>query len=103
MKLNELECLKRYNSESELIEILEMIGDKIRFRVYSQEEVLNMTNELVKINLISLNYEAREQILNTLCDAVSFYEIRSKIALNNILMVKDKLEDDLKKYVEELT
>lgn len=102
MKLDELERLKKYNNEGDLLKISEEIGDKIIFRGYDQEQILFLVNELVRINLLSVNYETREQILYVLCDAISYYDIRSEVKWNNIISIKDKLEDDLKEYVEEL-
>lgn len=87
--------------ESDLLKTAEEISDKIRFRGYNQEQILHLVNELVKIDLLSVNYEIREQILSTLCDAVSYYDICSKVNWSNIINIKDNLEDDLKEYVEE--
>ena len=102
MELNELEKLKKYENEDDLREIVEEIGDKIVFRCYNLEQIINLTTVLVEINLISLNYETKEQILNVLCDAAAYYNIRNTICWENIINIKDELEDDLKEYVEEL-
>lgn len=96
MKLDEL---KKQNID--IMETLEEIGDKILFRGYNQEQILCLVNELVKIDLLSVDYGTREQVLNVLCDAVSYYDIHSKINWSNILSIKNRLEDDLKEYVEE--
>lgn len=61
-----------------------------------------MSNELIKIDLLSVNYETRGQILNALCDAVSYYNICSEVKWNSIISDKEKLEDDLKEYVDEI-
>ena len=99
MKLDELEKLKKHNKD--IMETLVEIGDKILFRGYNQEQILCLVNELVKIDLLSVDYGTREQVLNVLCDAVSYYDIHSKINWSNILSIKNRLEDDLKEYVEE--
>ena len=44
MRLDELERLKKYRDEDELLKISEEIGDKIRFRGYNQEQVLCLAN-----------------------------------------------------------
>ena len=84
------------------METIEEIGDKILFRGYNQEQILSLVNELLKIDLLSVDYGTREQVLNVLCDAVSYYDIHSKINWSNILSIKNRLEDDLKEYIEEL-
>lgn len=99
MKLDELEKLKTHDKD--IMETLVEIGDKILFRGYNQEQILCLVNELVKIDLLSVDYGTREQVLNVLCDAVSYYDIHSKINWSNILSIKNRLEDDLKEYVEE--
>lgn len=101
MELEELEKLKKCDKEDDLIEIVEEIGDKIIFRGYSQEQVICIVKELVKINLLSVKYETREEILSVLCDATANYNIKDQIGWRNILSIKDKLEDDLKEYIEE--
>lgn len=100
MELEELEKLKKCDKEDDLIELAEEIGDKIIFRGYSQEQVIYIVKGLVKINLLSVKYETREEILNVLCDAVANYNIKDQIEWRNILSIKDKLEDDLKEYIE---
>lgn len=102
MELNELERLKKYVDEGDLIEIAEEIGDKITFRGYSQEQIICLATALVEINLLPLNYETKEQILNVLCHATAYYDIRNKICWKSIIDIKDKLEEALKEYVEEL-
>ena len=102
MRLDELERLKKYRDEDELIKISEEIGDKIIFRGYNQEQVLCLVNELLRINLLSVNYETREQILYVLCDAAAYYDIRNIVKWDSVMNIKDKLEDDLQEYVEEL-
>lgn len=99
MKLDELEKLKKHDKD--IMETLEEIGDKILFRGYNQEQILCLLNELVKIDLLSVDYGTREQVLHVLCDAVSYYDIHRKINWSNILSIKNRLEDDLKEYVEE--
>ncbi len=83
------------------METIEEIDDKILFRGYNQEQILSLVNELLKIDLLSVDYGTREQVLNVLCDAVSYYDIHSKINWSNILSIKNRLEDDLKEYIEE--
>ena len=83
------------------MELAEKIGDKIIFRGYNQEQVICIVKELVKIDLLSVKYETREEILSVLCDATANYNIKDHIGWRNILNIKDKLEDDLLEYIEE--
>lgn len=101
MELQELKNIRSYNDENDLIRILEKIGDKILAKVYDEKEILALVSELAKADLLSMKYETREEILNVLCDAVSYYDIRSKIKWENILEQKEQLEDDLKEYVKD--
>ena len=84
MELEELEKLKKCDKEDDLIERAEEIGDKIIFRGYSQEQVICIVKELVKINLLSVKYETREEILSVLCDATANYNIKDQIGWRNI-------------------
>lgn len=93
--------IEKCDKEGDLIELAEEIGDKIIFRGYSQEQVICIVKELVKINLLSVKYETREEILSVLCDATANYNIKDQIEWRNILSIKGKLEDDLKEYIEE--
>ena len=101
MELDELEKLKKYDKEDDLMELAEKIGDKIIFRGYNQEQVICIVKELVKIDLLSVKYETREAILCVLYDATAYYSIKDQIGWRNILNIKDKLEDDLIEYIEE--
>ncbi|ADZ85425.1 hypothetical protein [Cellulosilyticum lentocellum] len=102
MKLEEITMLGNWNTEEELIKIIELIEDKISYKGYSEDEVITLVNKLLEINVLSLKYEAREELLNTLCNANSYYNIQEKVDFNNILAIKDELEDDLKEYILEL-
>ena len=85
----------------DMLKISEEIGDRIRFRGYNKEQLLCLVNELLRINLLSVNYETREQILDTLCDAVAYYNIRNRVNWDSIMSMKGELEDDFQKYIEE--
>lgn len=63
--------------------------------------MLSIVNKLLKLDFLSVRYETREEVLSVLCDAVSNYDIVSKIDWNNIRKVKDRLEKDLIEYVED--
>lgn len=101
MEIKELEVLKKYSTEADLIEIAQQIDDKVIFRGYNNEQILSIVNEIVKIDLLSLKYETREEILNLLCDIISYYGIPNSVNWDNIIGIIDKLEDDLKEYVAE--
>ena len=101
--INFEECnqLKLYKSEQELCAVLELISDKIEFKGYDIQEIVLLVKEMLEINILSLNYVAREQLLSTLCDAVSHYDIQKTINWDKLLMIKNKVEDDLKEYIED--
>ncbi len=99
--MTELDRLKKYSTEADLIKIVQEIDDKIIFRGYNNEQVLSLVNELVKVNLLSVKYETREEILHLLCDIISYYGKFIKGNWKKIIDIKDKLEDDLKEYITE--
>lgn len=102
MKLTEIERLKNYSDEQELRELTEKIGDKINFKGYSREQVIDLVTELMAIDLIALEYITRESVLNVLCDAFLYYDIRDEIDFDKLSIIKDYVENDLKEYIEEI-
>lgn len=101
MCLEEIKRIDNCKNEIELIKLAEEIGDKILFKHYNEKQVENLVNKLLKLDFLSVKYETREEILNILCDAVSNYNISSKIDWINISNIVNQLEDDLKEYVIE--
>lgn len=99
MKLKEIDKIEKCKNEDKLIEILEEIGDKVVFRGYQEEQVILLADRLIRSDILSMGYKAREEILSVLCDMVSYYDILSKIDRNRILSLEDRLESDLKEYV----
>ena len=102
MKTNEAEKLRRYSNEKELRELAEEIGDRITFKGYSREQVVELVTELMTIDLLSLEYATREDILNVLCDSVLYYDIRNEINFVKLSSIKDYVEPDLKEYIKEI-
>lgn len=98
---SDLEKVKNYKTENDLVKILQEIDDTIVFRGYSTEQVLYLVNEIIKIDLLAAKYDTREEILHLLCDAISYYKISNCVTWARIVEIKEKLEDDLKEYVEE--
>ena len=101
MCLEEIKRIDNCKNEIELIKLAEEIGDKILFKHYNEKQVENLVNKLLKLDFLSVKYETREEILNVLCDAVSNYNISSKIDWINISNIVNQLEDDLEEYVIE--
>ena len=101
MELKELEKLKNYNTEVGLIKVIQEIDDKVVFRGYNNEQILSIVNEIVKIDLLSVRYKTREEILHLVCDIISYHDISSSVNWENIIDISDKLEDDLKEYIVE--
>lgn len=83
MKPEEISIIEKPDSEDELIKVTEEIGDKIAFKGYQEEQVIDLINAFLKLNFLSMTYEAREEILCVLCDSVSNYNISSKINWSN--------------------
>lgn len=73
MELKELDRLKKYSTEDDLIKVVQEIDDKVIFRGYSIEQVISLAEVLVNIDLLSVKYEAREEILHLLCDIISYH------------------------------
>ncbi|MCC8024393.1 MAG: hypothetical protein LIP16_03710 [Clostridium sp.] len=101
MQLEEINIIEKFENEGELIKVVEEIGDKITFKGYQEEQVMALINALLKLDFLSMKYETREEVLSILCDSVSNYKISSKINWDSISKVADRLEDDLKEYVDE--
>lgn len=101
MELSDVEKLKKYETENDLVKVVQEIDDKIVFRGYNKEQVLYLVNGIIKIDLLAVKYETREEILHLLCDALSYHDISNCVNWARIVDIKDKLEDDLKEYVEE--
>ncbi len=99
MELKEINKIEKCTNEDKLIEILEEIGDKVIFRGYQEEQVILLANKLSKLDILSMEYKTREEILSVLCDMVSHYNILSKVNRNHILSLKNQLENDLKEYI----
>lgn len=101
MKLEELEKLKKCTAETDLIKIVQGIDDKVLFRGYNSEQIFGIVNELIKIDLLSVKYETREEILNLFCDTISYHGLSKDVNWERVIYIKDKLEEDLKEYVTE--
>ena len=99
MELKELERLKNYNTETDLVKIVQEIDDRVLFRGYNSEQIFCLVNELIKIDFLSVKYDTREEILNMFCDAISYYGLSKDVNWERVIKIKDKLEDDLKEYV----
>lgn len=102
LKKLELQELKNCSKEERLLSLAEQIGDRIRYKAYSEAEACFVVNQLIKHDLLSFSYETREQILYVLSDAVTRYQLYDKVNLTGIFKIQDRLEEDLKEYVKEL-
>lgn len=100
--LEDLEKLRNYKAETDLIKIVQEIDDRVIFRGYTDEQIFCLANEIMKINLLSVKYETREEILYFLCNVAAYYGLLGDIDWENVIDIKDKLEDDLKEYVAEI-
>lgn len=102
MCLEQLKDAILNNNEKRLINILEDACDKVRYKHYTEEEIIIIANELIKINILNLCYDTREEILYFLAEVSMYYNIKSKINWDSILILKNKLENDLQEYIEEI-
>lgn len=102
MMTDDLRKLEKCNTDTDLIKTIQEISDTIYFRRYAQEQIPNLVNEIMKIDLLSVTYDIREEILFLLCEASSNYDISNCINLKSITDIESKLEDDLKAYVNEI-
>lgn len=101
MELKELEYLKKCNTETDLIKLIQEIDDKVIFNGYNFEQMLYLVNEIIRIDLLSIKYETREEILHFICDVIAHYGFLDGVKWECIIKIKDKLEDDLKEYITE--
>ncbi len=102
MELKELEKIKRYRTEADLTKIVEEINDKVIYKCYTSQQISSLVNEIIKINILSVKYKTREEILYFLCDVVAYYGLLDGVRWENIVNIRDKLENDLKEYVAEI-
>lgn len=78
------------------------ISDKIMCKIYSNEDVDFMLEDIGKISLQKLNYELREQLLYLLCEIVNNYKINNIDVISNIINQKSEIEVDLQEYIDEI-
>jgi hypothetical protein len=93
--------LSSYQNENELSNIIDRIGDRIRAKEYSAEEVMTLIEHILKLDILTLSYPTRENILNSICEAVSNYKVNSRIDWGDLKRIRAFLENDLKEYVDE--
>ena len=101
MELKELEELKKCNTEIDLIKLIQEIDDKVIFKRYRFEQIFCLINEIISIDLLTIKYETREEILHFICDVIAHYGLLDGVKWACIIKIKDKLEDDLKEYITE--
>lgn len=102
MEQEELEELRKQGTEADLVKTVEKIDDKVIFKCYTNQQILGLVNEIIQIDLLSVKYETREEILHFLCDVAAYYGFLDGVKWENIINVKEELEDDLKEYIAEI-
>lgn len=90
------------SDEKNIEELVSQMSDRIRMLDYSKEQLLVLIEDYVKMNLLNMKYQTREAILNMICDAVNYYDIRKDINCKPLIAIRDALEEDLKEYVDEI-
>lgn len=102
MEQEKLEELRKQGTEADLVKTVEEIDDKVIFKCYTNQQILGIVNEIIQIDLLSVKYETREEILYFLCDVAAYYGFLDGVKWENIINVKEELEDDLKEYIAEI-
>lgn len=90
------------SDEKDIEVLVSQMSDRIRMLDYSKEQILTMIEDYVKINLLDMKYQTREAVLNMICDAVNYYDIRRDMDCEPLIAIRDDLEEDLKEYVDEI-
>ncbi|MEE1342555.1 MAG: hypothetical protein U0L23_07535 [Lachnospiraceae bacterium] len=88
--------------EKDIEVLVSQMSDRIRMLDYSKEQILTIIEDYVKINLLDMKYQTREAVLNMICDAVNYYDIRRDMNCEPLIAIRDDLEEDLKEYVDEI-
>ena len=99
--LKKIEQLSKVN-EDEIEEISAYIADDVRNKLYTLDQVRDIITIFSNLDLTSMRYKTREQILYTISEIVYTYQIKELCDLEKILKLRDYLEDDLKQYVDEM-
>lgn len=102
MNNKEVDNIRVAKDEAEYLSILESIGDKITFKVYSVEEIQFIITELLKEDILSFSYALREQMLYVISEACGYYDIKSNVDFNKLLEIVNFVENDLKEYINEV-
>lgn len=90
------------SDEKDIELLVSHMSDRIRMLDYSKEQILTMIEDYEKINLLDMKYQTREAVLNMICDAVNYYDIRRDMDCEPLIAIRDDLEEDLKEYVDEI-
>ena len=88
--------------EKDIEVLVSQMSDRIRMLDYSKEQILTIIEDYVKINLLDMKYQTREAVLNMICDAVNYYDIRRDMNCEPLIAIRDDLEEDSKEYVDEI-
>ena len=100
--MNLIDKLDKASDESEIEKISAYIADDARNEIYSLEQIGKILSIYNKLDLLSLKYDTREQILYTITEIANAYQIKGLFDLKSITDMRDLLEDDLKEYVDEI-
>ena len=84
--------------EKDIEVLVSQMSDRIRMLDYSKEQILTIIEDYVKINLLDMKYQTREAVLNMICDAVNYYDIRRDMNCEPLIAIRD----DLKAVIEKI-
>lgn len=68
-----------YNNELAVEQTFAEISDRVISKVYSQCEINKILEKIYEMDLFSMKYSTREQILYTLVDIVELYDVKNVI------------------------
>lgn len=91
-----------YNNELAVGQTFAEISDRVISKVYSQCEINKILEKIYEMDLFSMKYSTREQILYTLVDIVELYDVKNVINKEFLYQVQQNCEDDLKEYIAQL-
>lgn len=89
-------------TEKWIEETAAQIGDRIRGRYYSTEQIVAIIDEYIKMDLLSMEYQTREAVLYMLSDAACYYCVKDLVNWQPLISIREKLEDDLKEYMDDI-
>lgn len=83
-------------------ETVAQIDDRIKTQYYSNEQIIAIIDEYIKMDLLGMQYQTREAILYMLSDVACYYDVKNLVNWQPIISIRGELEDDLKEYIDDI-